>query len=125
MKRTLIPVLVLALLLAAGDSLAQSRRGQIELFGGAAFPLGPDFFKDYYKVGISGHGQYVFFPNPSVGVVSGRRSARTCRTGRRRAVRASSNWASASGPTSPRPKLPPSSSSSAWGPSTSSMRSTR
>lgn len=61
--------LVLAvLLLSASTVLAQSRRNQIEFYGGAAFPLSPEDFKDYTKVGLSGNAQYVIFPSPRFGI---------------------------------------------------------
>ncbi len=72
MKRGYVWVVVLAFLLLASQSFAQySRRNQIELYGGAAFPMAPDEFKDYYKVGLSVHGQYVMFPSPTFGISFG------------------------------------------------------
>lgn len=68
MKRGLLIVMAL-LLLAASQSFAQnSRRSQIELYAGSAFPLSPDWFKDFYKVGLSINGQYVIFPSPRLGI---------------------------------------------------------
>jgi len=61
-------VLVLLVLVATSQVFAQGRRGQIELYAGAGFPLGPQEFKDIYKVGFSLNGQYVFFPSPKVGI---------------------------------------------------------
>ncbi|MDZ7266511.1 MAG: hypothetical protein ONB48_03445 [candidate division KSB1 bacterium] len=63
--------LILFVLLAAGAVSmvgAQNRRSQIEFYGGAAFPMSPDDFKDYAKVGLSGNAQYVIFPSPRLGV---------------------------------------------------------
>ncbi len=57
--------------LCASAVFAQDRRKQIELFAGAAIPLAPQEFKDYYKVGGSLHGQYVIFPSPNLGVSFG------------------------------------------------------
>lgn len=72
MKRGYIWVVALAFLLMASQAFAQySRRGQIELYGGAAFPMAPEGFKDYFKMGYSLHGQYVMFPSPSLGISFG------------------------------------------------------
>jgi hypothetical protein len=71
MKRTLICIMALGFLLMASQTLAQDRKGQVELFGGAAFPLSPGEFKDFYKVGGSLHGQYVTFPSPTLGISLG------------------------------------------------------
>jgi hypothetical protein len=61
-------LMALTLLVTASQGFAQTRRGQIELYGGAGFPLGPDTFKDFYKIGLSGNAQYVFFPSPNLGI---------------------------------------------------------
>lgn len=71
MKRLLVCLMALVLLLLANQTWAQARKGQVELFAGAAFPLAPDDFKDFYKVGGSLHGQYVIFPSPTVGISFG------------------------------------------------------
>ena len=72
MKRTVILLTALLLLIAASQALSQiSRKSQFEIFGGAAFPLSPDVFKDYYKLGYSIHGQYVIFPSPRLGIAFG------------------------------------------------------
>ena len=63
--------MMLLVVLCASAVFAQDRRRQIELFGGAAIPLAPQEFKDYYKVGGSLHGQYVIFPSPTLGVSFG------------------------------------------------------
>jgi hypothetical protein len=69
MKRILMCAMMLALLLTMTDPiLAQGRKSQIELYAGAGFPLGPDAFKDFYKIGLSGNAQYVFFPSPNLGI---------------------------------------------------------
>lgn len=61
--------LLLALLLGVSVTMAfGQRRNQIEFYAGAAFPLSPDFFKEYTKVGLSGNTQYVLFPSPRLGV---------------------------------------------------------
>lgn len=71
MKTLIVTVLILVLGLS-GMSYAQlgqvSRQPQIEVFGGFAVPLSPKNFSDYYKVGLSLHGQYVMFPSPKLGV---------------------------------------------------------
>lgn len=72
MKKHLIQLVIALLVLFLLNPLAaQSRSSQIELFGGVAFPLAPDFFKDYNKVGASIHGQYVIFPSPNLGISFG------------------------------------------------------
>jgi len=77
MKKLIGWVLLAALLVPAGRSWAQlsqmseTRRPQKELFAGFAIPTAPQTFKDYYKVGLSLHGQYVIFPTPSLGVSVG------------------------------------------------------
>lgn len=72
MKFSKFFIFVTLLLLIAGTAFSQSkRRNQIELYGGAALPMAPDAFKDYFKTGLSLHGQYVIFPNPKLGVSFG------------------------------------------------------
>lgn len=71
MKRFAIVVLLVVFVLSLGSVFAQTRKPQIEVFGGLAIPLAPDGFKDYYKMGFSGHGQYVIFPSPKLGVSFG------------------------------------------------------
>ncbi|MBD3289724.1 hypothetical protein GF337_13035 [candidate division KSB1 bacterium] len=71
MKYSKFLVVLLVLIFVAGNAFGQMRQPQKELFGGVAFPMAPDFFKDYYKMGYSIHGQYVMFPSPSMGVVFG------------------------------------------------------
>ncbi len=71
MKRTLILIVVLTLVLSAGSAFAQQRLPQKEIFIGGAVPLAPDGFKDYYKTGLSIHGQYVVFPMNNVGISFG------------------------------------------------------
>ncbi|MCK6621801.1 MAG: hypothetical protein HUU32_12980 [Calditrichaceae bacterium] len=60
--------LVLVMLVGASQLFAQARRGQFEIYAGANIPLGPEGFKDYYKMGFSLNGQYVFFPSVRVGI---------------------------------------------------------
>jgi hypothetical protein len=71
MKRFVIVILLVLFVVSLTSVFAQSRKPQIELFGGVAIPLAPDGFKDYYKMGFSGHGQYVIFPSPKLGVSFG------------------------------------------------------
>ncbi|GEM_PF-1149001 len=71
MKRSLILTTACLLLLLSSQAFAFERQSQLELFGGFAVPLAPDAFKDYYKVGLSAHGQYVIFPHPQFGVSFG------------------------------------------------------
>jgi hypothetical protein len=58
---------VIILLITASTVLGQ-RRSQIEFYAGSAFPLNPDDFKEYTKVGLSGNAQYVIFPSPRFGI---------------------------------------------------------
>jgi hypothetical protein len=71
MQRFIIVVLLLLFVGSLTSVTAQYRKPQIEIFGGLAIPLAPDGFKDYYKMGFSGHGQYVIFPSPKLGVSFG------------------------------------------------------
>lgn len=71
MKWFLTALTLVAVLAGAGNVYAQARNPQFEAFGGVAIPLAPDVFKDYYKLGFSGHGQYVMFPSPTVGISFG------------------------------------------------------
>lgn len=61
-------LLMLIVVFGVSQIMAQERRGQFELYAGAGIPLGPDDFKDFYKLGISLNGQYVFFPSPQLGI---------------------------------------------------------
>ena len=62
-------LLVLIILISTTMSFAQiSRRSQIELYSGFAFPQEPENFKDYWKVGLSLNAQYVFFPSSRWGI---------------------------------------------------------
>ena len=69
MKKGMLVAVIL--LLVVGQLYGQSRRNQVELFAGAALPMAPDEFKDYYKIGYSFHGQYVIFPSPKLGISFG------------------------------------------------------
>ena len=65
-------IIFLVLLVAAGNASSQAlRSNQIELYGGAALPMAPEFFKDWFKLGYSIHGQYVMFPSPRLGISFG------------------------------------------------------
>lgn len=68
--RRVIKVLIIILLLVSSASIhAQlSRRNQIELYSGFAFPQKPQNFKDYWKVGLSINAQYVIFPTNRLGI---------------------------------------------------------
>ena len=69
MKRVPVCMILVVLLLAATQALAQeARRPQTELYAGVGIPLAPESFKKYYKVGLSAHGQYVIFPSPTLGL---------------------------------------------------------
>jgi len=67
MKPSKLLITLLALGVFASLAFGQ-RRNQIEFYGGAAFPLAPETFKDYTKVGLSGNAQYVLFPSPRLGI---------------------------------------------------------
>lgn len=74
MKATRLLTLATILLVLVSQSsnlFAQSRNSQIELYGGIAFPTKPDEFKDYFKNGLSLHGQFVTFPSPQFGISFG------------------------------------------------------
>lgn len=71
MKYLRLASVVLTMFLLTGDSLAQSRNNQWEIFFGAAFPLEPEGIKDVYKVGVSAHLQYVMFATPRLGISFG------------------------------------------------------
>jgi len=68
MRFTKIAVLMLVIFMVGGNLFAQGRNPQIELYGGVAFPLSPDAFKDVFKMGLSLNAQYVLFPSPSIGI---------------------------------------------------------
>jgi hypothetical protein len=73
MKATKLITLMAVLLavVSSSDVFAQGRNSQIELYGGAAFAMKPDEFKDYFKMGLSLNGQYVMFPSPNLGISFG------------------------------------------------------
>ncbi|MGH7491250.1 MAG: hypothetical protein ACREOO_02520 [bacterium] len=68
MKLAKMSIPLLVSLLCATSLFAQTRRSQTEIYTGAAFPLGPDWFKDFYKIGLSGNVQYVLFPSQRLGI---------------------------------------------------------
>ena len=68
MKMSKAALWAVILMLGAANLFAQTRRNQTEIYAGAAFPMSPDEFKDFYKIGLSGNVQYVFFPSPRVGI---------------------------------------------------------
>lgn len=69
--RTLLIVMLLTLVVAGSAFPQAGRRSQIEAFGGVALPMAPDYFKDWYKMGYSVHGQYVLFPSSRLGISIG------------------------------------------------------
>lgn len=71
MKLVKFGLVLAAIIFSVNTVSAQSRRNQIELFGGVAIPLAPEEFKNYYKLGGSLHGQYVLFPSPNLGISLG------------------------------------------------------
>ncbi|MDI6809863.1 MAG: hypothetical protein QME66_12975 [Candidatus Eisenbacteria bacterium] len=73
MKHALVCAVSLFLIfVVVGQAFSQViRRPQIELYAGVGIPTAPESFKDYWKVGFSGHGQYVVFLRPNVGVTLG------------------------------------------------------
>lgn len=68
MKIVKFAVVVALIVLVAVPALHAQRRNQLEVYGGAAFPLQPDTFKDFFKVGLSINVQYVLFPTPNLGI---------------------------------------------------------
>ncbi len=71
MKYLRLAAVIFTILLLAGNSSAQNRSSQWEVFFGAAFPLEPAGIKDVYKVGVSAHLQYVMFATPRLGISFG------------------------------------------------------
>lgn len=71
MKIKSIVIVLMLVLVLMGSAFSQDRQPQFEAFGGIAIPLAPDMFKDYYKIGISPHVQYVIFPTPRLGISFG------------------------------------------------------
>ena len=61
-------LLLMAMLLALAGNVWAQRKSQIEFYAGSAFPLSPDDFKEYTRVGLSGNAQYVLFPSPRLGI---------------------------------------------------------
>jgi hypothetical protein len=69
MKHVMILLVVFCLIFSFSDAFSQlSRKNQFEIYAGAGIPQSPDFFKDYFKVGLSLNLQYVIFPSPRVGI---------------------------------------------------------
>lgn len=73
MKFSKLFIILLVLLFIFENAFSQvgKRRNQIEVYGGVALPMAPDDFKDYFKTGLSLHGQYVIFPSPKLGISFG------------------------------------------------------
>jgi hypothetical protein len=63
--------ILLVMVSQSSDLFAQARNSQVELYGGIAFPTKPDEFKNYFKNGLSLHGQFVTFPSARLGVSFG------------------------------------------------------
>lgn len=69
MRQFLTILIVFVFVFSSVDAFTQiSRKNQFELYAGAGFPLSPDGFKDYYKVGLSLNVQYVLFPSYRLGI---------------------------------------------------------
>ncbi|MEJ2636100.1 MAG: hypothetical protein P8184_12515 [Calditrichia bacterium] len=69
MRRIFALVLIFVLLLLSVQAFGQiSRKNQIEIYAGAGFPIKPDAFKDFYKMGMSLNAQYVIFPSARLGI---------------------------------------------------------
>jgi hypothetical protein len=69
MKHVIVIFLVFCLVFSFSDAFSQlSRKNQFEIYAGAGIPQSPEFFKDYFKVGLSLNLQYVIFPTPRVGI---------------------------------------------------------
>jgi len=71
MKLSKLFIIALIVMIAAGNGFSQVRQSQIELYGGIAFPMAPDGFKESFNMGYSIHGQYVMFLNPKLGISFG------------------------------------------------------
>jgi hypothetical protein len=72
MKKFAVVFLLVLFVISLNSVLAQGiRKPQFEVFAGVGIPLSPEDFKDYYKVGFSGHAQYVLFPAPKLGIAFG------------------------------------------------------
>ncbi|MCK4893567.1 MAG: hypothetical protein KAT07_06345 [Calditrichia bacterium] len=69
MRHMIALFLIFCLLFSFSDAFSQlSRKNQFEIYAGAGFPLSPDYFKDYFKVGLSLNAQYVIFPSARLGI---------------------------------------------------------
>jgi hypothetical protein len=69
MRQMFTVLIIFVLIFTSVDAFSQlSRKNQFEIYAGAGFPLSPDDFKDYYKVGLSLNVQYVFFPSYRLGI---------------------------------------------------------
>jgi len=69
MRSVIAFFLIFCLVFSFSDAFSQlSRKNQFEIYAGAGFPLSPDEFKDYYKIGLSLNAQYVIFPTPRIGI---------------------------------------------------------
>lgn len=69
MRQMFTLLIIFVLVFSSVDAFSQlSRKNQFEIYAGAGFPLSPDEFKDFYKVGLSLNVQYVFFPSYRLGI---------------------------------------------------------
>jgi hypothetical protein len=69
MRQMFTLLIIFVLVFSSVDAFSQlSRKNQFEIYAGAGFPLSPDDFKDYYKVGLSLNVQYVIFPSYRLGI---------------------------------------------------------
>jgi opacity protein-like surface antigen len=71
MKKVSILVLFILILLFTANLTAQNRMAQKEIFGGVAFTMSPDAFKNFSAAGFSPNVQYVIFPKPRFGISFG------------------------------------------------------
>lgn len=71
MKLSKLFIIALIVTIAVGNAFSQTRQSQLELYGGIAFPMAPEGFKDSFNMGYSIHGQYVMFPSPKLGISFG------------------------------------------------------
>ncbi|MFZ0390306.1 MAG: hypothetical protein WAN36_07575 [Calditrichia bacterium] len=69
MKKFMVVLLITVFCLSATQAFGQfARKNQVEVFAGASFPMSPDEFKDFYKMGLSLNAQYVIFVSPRIGI---------------------------------------------------------
>ena len=72
MKYRLLCLIILITLISLTSAYPQEdRRGQIELRGGVALPMAPNYFSKWYSMAYSIHGQYVLFLTQQLGISIG------------------------------------------------------